>query len=35
MVEGAPVTVKEAAPKDDAEEVKKQLEEGGASVEVK
>jgi large subunit ribosomal protein L7/L12 len=35
MVEGAPVTVKEAAPKDDAEEVKKQLEEAGASVEVK
>ena len=35
MVEGAPVTVKEAASKDDAEEVKKQLEEAGASVELK
>ena len=35
MVEGAPVTVKEAASKDEAEEVKKQLEEAGASVELK
>jgi len=35
MVEGAPVTVKEAAPKDEAEDIKKQLEEAGASVEVK
>jgi large subunit ribosomal protein L7/L12 len=35
MVEGAPVTVKEGVPKEDAEEVKKQLEEAGASVEVK
>lgn len=35
MVEGVPVTVKEAASKDEAEEVKKQLEEAGASVELK
>ncbi|MEH6457471.1 MAG: 50S ribosomal protein L7/L12 [Cocleimonas sp.] len=35
MVEGAPVTVKEGASKDEAEEVKKQLEEAGASVELK
>jgi len=35
MVESAPATVKEAASKDDAEEVKKQLEEAGASVELK
>lgn len=35
MVEGAPSTVKEAASKDEAEDVKKQLEEAGASVEVK
>ncbi len=35
MVESAPVTVKEATSKGDAEEVKKQLEEAGASVEVK
>ena len=34
-VEGAPSTVKEAAPKDEAEECKKQLEEAGASVELK
>jgi len=34
-VEGAPTTVKEAASKDEAEEVKKQLEEAGASVELK
>lgn len=34
-VEGAPTTVKEAASKADAEEVKKQLEEAGASVELK
>ena len=34
-VEGAPSTIKEAAPKDEAEEVKKQLEEAGASVELK
>ncbi len=35
MVEGAPATVKEGVSKDDAEEVKKQLEEAGASVELK
>ena len=35
MVEGAPATVKEGASKEEAEEVKKQLEEAGASVELK
>ncbi|MCW8829623.1 MAG: 50S ribosomal protein L7/L12 [Gammaproteobacteria bacterium] len=35
MVEGAPATVKEGASKDEAEEIKKQLEEAGASVELK
>ncbi|MEE9446307.1 MAG: 50S ribosomal protein L7/L12 [Cocleimonas sp.] len=35
MVESAPATVKEAASKDDAEETKKQLEEAGATVELK
>jgi large subunit ribosomal protein L7/L12 len=35
LVEGAPSTVKEGVPKDEAEEVKKQLEEAGAKVEVK
>ena len=35
MVEGAPATVKEGVPKEEAEEVKKQLEEAGAKVEVK
>jgi len=35
MVESAPSTVKEAASKDEAEEVKKALEEAGASVELK
>lgn len=34
-VEGAPTTVKEGASKEDAEEAKKQLEEAGASVELK
>ena len=34
-VEGAPTTVKEAASKDESEEIKKQLEEAGASVELK
>lgn len=34
-VEGAPSTIKEAASKDDAEAFKKQLEEAGASVELK
>lgn len=35
MVEGAPVTVKEGVTKEEAEEFKKQLEEAGASVELK
>ncbi len=35
MVDGAPATVKEGASKDEAEEIKKQLEEAGASVELK
>ena len=35
MVEGAPSTVKEAATKDEAEDIKKQLEEAGAEVELK
>ena len=35
LVEGAPVPVKEGANKDEAEEIKKQLEEAGASVELK
>ena len=35
MVEGAPATVKEGAAKAEAEEIKKQLEEAGCSVELK
>ena len=35
MVESAPSTVKEAASKDESEEIKKTLEEAGASVELK
>ncbi|MBE6668994.1 MAG: 50S ribosomal protein L7/L12 [Ruminococcaceae bacterium] len=35
LVEGAPKTVKEAVAKDVAEDLKKQLEEAGAEVEVK
>mgnify|MGYP001316709021 CR=1 FL=1 len=35
MVDGAPSTLKEAAPKAEAEEAKKALEEAGASVELK
>jgi len=35
MVEGAPKTVKEAAPKAEAEEIKAKLEAAGASVELK
>jgi large subunit ribosomal protein L7/L12 len=35
MVDGAPSTIKEAAPKSEAEEFKKQLEEAGASAELK
>jgi large subunit ribosomal protein L7/L12 len=34
-VEGAPSTIKEAVGKDEAEEVKKTLEEAGATVELK
>lgn len=34
-VEGAPSTIKEAASKDDADKFKKQLEEAGATVELK
>lgn len=35
LVEGAPQTVKEAAPKDEAEKMKKELEAAGAKVELK
>ncbi len=35
MVEGVPATVKEQIEKEDAEAVKKQLEEAGAAVELK
>ena len=35
LVEGAPTVVKEGIPKDKAEEIKKQLEDAGASVEIK
>ena len=35
MVEGAPSTVKEGVSKQEAEDIKKQLEEAGAKVEVK
>jgi large subunit ribosomal protein L7/L12 len=35
LVEGAPSTVKEGVSKDEAETVKKQLEDAGASVQVK
>jgi large subunit ribosomal protein L7/L12 len=35
MVEGVPATVKEGISKDEAAGIKKQLEEAGASVEVK
>jgi large subunit ribosomal protein L7/L12 len=35
MVEGVPATVKEGISKEEAEEVKGQLEEAGASVEIK
>ena len=35
MVDGAPTIVKEAASKDEAEEIKKKLEEAGASVTLK
>lgn len=35
LVEGVPAAVKEAVPKEEAEDVKKQLEEAGATVEIK
>ena len=35
LVESAPAAVKEGASKDEAEEIKKKLEEAGATVEVK
>ena len=35
LVESAPVPIKEGVPKDEADELKKQLEEAGGSVEVK
>mgnify|MGYP003572570970 FL=1 len=35
LVEGAPTTVKEGLPKDEAEELKTKLEEVGATVEIK
>ncbi len=35
LVEGAPATVKEAVAKEEAEDIKKQLEEAGASAELK
>jgi large subunit ribosomal protein L7/L12 len=35
LVDGAPKPVKEAIPKKDAEDIKKQLEDAGAKVEIK
>ncbi|HEB78206.1 MAG TPA: 50S ribosomal protein L7/L12 [Methylothermaceae bacterium] len=35
LVEGAPAPVKEGVSKEEAEEIKKQLEEAGATVEIK
>jgi len=35
LVEGVPSTVKEGVPKDEAESIKKQLEEAGATVQIK
>lgn len=35
MVESAPATIKEGAAKDEAEDIKKQLEEAGCTVELK
>lgn len=35
MVDGAPATIKEAVSKDEADSIKKQLEEAGAEVELK
>ena len=35
LVDGAPSPIKEGAPKDEAEDIKKQLEEAGGSAELK
>ena len=35
LVEGAPKAIKEGVSKDEAEEIKKKLEEAGATVELK
>jgi large subunit ribosomal protein L7/L12 len=35
LVDGAPSTIKEGVSKEEAEEIKKQLEEAGATVEIK
>ncbi|MEM9388537.1 MAG: 50S ribosomal protein L7/L12 [Pseudomonadota bacterium] len=35
LVEGAPAPIKEGVPKEEAEELQKQLEEAGAKVEIK
>jgi len=35
LVDGAPATIKEGVPKEEAEDIKKALEEAGASVELK
>ncbi len=35
LVDGAPKTVKEGIPKEEAEKIKKELEEAGATVEIK
>ena len=35
LVDGAPSVIKDAVPKEEAEEMKKQLEEAGASVNIK
>jgi large subunit ribosomal protein L7/L12 len=35
LVDGVPSTVKEAAPKDEADKLKKELEEAGATIELK
>ena len=35
MVEAVPATIKEGVPKAEAEDIKKQLEEAGASAEIK
>ena len=35
LVEGAPTAIKEGVPKEEAEDVKKQIEEAGGTVEIK